>query len=67
MTFAMNSPIKYRNDEQVPLPERRSLLGMLAIVPLGLSAALLAGCENSIPPREVKRPPSYIIGGNGKR
>lgn len=63
----MNRPTEHCDIEQVPSPERRSLLGMLAGVPLGLSAALLAGCENSIPPREVKRPPSYITGGNGKR
>jgi hypothetical protein len=40
---------------------RRSLLGFLATAPLGLFGTLLAACSDSIPPRQYKPPPSYIV------
>ena len=40
---------------------RRNLLGFLATAPLGLFGTLLAACSGSIPPRQYKRPPSYIV------
>jgi hypothetical protein len=41
--------------------ERRSLLCWLGAAALMLPAAL-AGCANSIPPRQYKRTPSHIKG-----
>jgi hypothetical protein len=50
--------------------ERRGLLRWLG-APALLVPATLSACANSIPPRQYKRPPSYITakdrknGGNG--
>jgi hypothetical protein len=46
--------------------DRRNLLRSLALGSLALSAALFAGCEGSIPPRQYKRPKSHITGGNSR-
>jgi len=46
--------------------DRRTLLRSLAFGSLALPAALFAGCEGSIPPRQYKRPPSHITGGNSR-
>jgi hypothetical protein len=57
--------------EQLGSPERRKLLRLLVITSAALSCIVLTGCEGSIPPRQVKRIPSHIVGsgrmgGGGK-
>ena len=47
--------------------DRRNLLRSVAFGSLALSAALFAGCEGSIPPRQAKKTKSHITGGSGKR
>jgi hypothetical protein len=47
--------------------DRRNLLRSVALGSLALSAALFAGCEGSIPPRQAKKSKSHITGGSGKR
>jgi|RhiMethySRZTD1v2_1073278.scaffolds.fasta_scaffold1519364_2 hypothetical protein len=46
--------------------DRRHLLRSVTLGSLALSAALLAGCAGSIPPRQVKRTKSHITGGNSR-
>jgi hypothetical protein len=46
--------------------DRRNLLRSVTLGSLALSAALLAGCAGSIPPRQVKRTKSHITGGNSR-
>jgi hypothetical protein len=46
--------------------DRRDLLRSVTLGSLALSAALLAGCAGSIPPRQVKRTKSHITGGNSR-
>ena len=46
--------------------DRRYLLRSVTLGSLALSAALLAGCAGSIPPRQVKKSKSHITGGNSR-
>src|SRR6185369_14785657 len=70
--FSSPSVFDRRKDmnEQSHSLERRSLLRWLGAASLVLSATL-AACAQSIPPRQVKRPPSHITakerknGGSG--
>ena len=48
------------------LIDRRNLLRSVTLGSLALSAALFAGCEGSIPPRQVKKSKSHITGGNSR-
>ena len=62
MTGSANS----RHSEQAHALDRRKLLRYLGIIPSAFAGIMLSGCEGSIPPRQVKRIPSHIVGGNGK-
>jgi hypothetical protein len=62
--LAMTNSAHSRHSEQVR--SRRDFLGLLATASAGLSVVLLTACEGSIPPRQYKRPPGHIVGGNSK-
>ena len=62
----MTGSARCRHREHAHVLDRRKLLRYLAIIPSALAGTLLSGCEGSIPPRQVKRIPSHIVGGNGK-
>jgi len=51
------------HSDQVHIPARRRLLGLVAISPVAVPAILFAGCEGAIPPRQYRRPDSHITGG----
>ena len=52
---------------QVAAQDRHAALRLLAAVSLGGAAILIAGCGNSVAPRDYKRPPSAkFYGGKGR-
>ena len=63
----MTGRLSPKEDPAQIQPDRRAMLRQLAALSLGGAAILLAGCGNSIPPRQYKRPASAMYyGGRGK-
>lgn len=61
-------PMPKTSSEDTPsITRRHAALRLLAAVSLGGAAILIAGCGNSVAPRDYKRPPSAkFYGGKGR-